>query len=319
MGKTVYSIIAAAFNAIFLLDNRLSILIYHRILPDSDSLRPGDPTAASFDWQMKLISRVFNPLSLDDALKGLESGKLPKRAVCVTFDDGYSDNEAIALPILKKWNVPATVFVSTGYLNGGIMWNDVVIEVVRRIKKNEIDLREVDLGVYSVGTDNEKLESIGQIISAIKYMPLLERQRVITYMSSLVHKLPSNLMMTNEQVKKISSEGIEVGGHTCRHPILSSVSLADAEKEISDGKCYLENLIEKPLRFFAYPNGKKNIDYIDAHRDLVERLGFSAALTTERGVSNQATDRFQIPRFTPWDKTCFRFFLRMLVNQKTIV
>ena len=110
---------------------RLSILIYHRVLQSPDPLRPGEPIVDEFRQRMNLLRRYFNPLPLVEAIDRLQAGELPERAVCVTFDDGYADNESVALPILKKSGIPATVFVATGFLNGGQMWNDTVIESIR--------------------------------------------------------------------------------------------------------------------------------------------------------------------------------------------
>ena len=112
-------------------ENRLSILIFHRVLESFDFMRSGEITAREFDAKMQLIARYFAPISLSDAVEHLKQGTLPKRAICVTFDDGYRDNAEVAYPILKKWNIPATFFVATGFLNGGRMWNDSVIETCR--------------------------------------------------------------------------------------------------------------------------------------------------------------------------------------------
>ena len=110
---------------------RLSILIYHRVLAKADPMRPGEPTVAEFESQMKWIRRYFTPLPLLEAAQKLAEGTLPSRAVCVTFDDGYADNEELAMPVLRRHGMPATVFVSTGSMNGGQMWNDTVIESIR--------------------------------------------------------------------------------------------------------------------------------------------------------------------------------------------
>jgi len=95
--------------------NRLSILIYHQVLDSPDPMRPGTPDAHSFHWQMQLLRRHFRPLSLDRATRLLRAGALPPRSVCVTFDDGYRNNLDIAAPILRQFDLPATVFVATSF------------------------------------------------------------------------------------------------------------------------------------------------------------------------------------------------------------
>lgn len=104
---------------------RLSILIYQRALAAPDPILHGEIDAAAFEWQMLLLRDGFNVLPLGEACARLARGALPARAACITFDDGYAHNEQIALPILKRLGLPATFFVSTGYSDGGIMFNNV--------------------------------------------------------------------------------------------------------------------------------------------------------------------------------------------------
>ena len=109
----------------------LCVLIYHRVRSSGDKLDTWNPSAEEFERQMALLSSCFEPLRLTEAIERLESRSLPRGAVAVTFDDGYADNFEVALPILRRHRVPATFFISTGYLDGGRMWNDTVVEAVR--------------------------------------------------------------------------------------------------------------------------------------------------------------------------------------------
>jgi len=300
---------------------RLSILIYHRVLAEHDPLRPDEPTAAQFEWQMRALARDFHPMSLCDAVSALEANTLPERAVCVTFDDGYADNEQVALPLLKKYDIPATVFVSTGFLNGGRMWNDSVIEAVRRHHGKEWDLTNADdaLSCYALANDQEKLQAIDAILSSIKHYDLERRANIV---SSLVAQigvsLPNDLMMTDEQVLNLSRSGVEIGAHTVHHPILDSIPNDQAQAEIADSKGYLEHILQHPVHSFAYPNGQPGKDYQSVHRDMVESLGFRVAVSTHWGVSTAESDRFQLPRFTPWDTQEHRFVIRLLANLRQV-
>src|SRR5690242_1236069 len=112
-------------------DSRLSIFAYRRVLPHADTLFPDEGDAESFDRHIEQLAGCFNVIPLFDAIRGLNRGTLPPRAACITFDDGYADNVEIALPILQKHGVHATFFVASGFLDGGRMWNDTVIELVR--------------------------------------------------------------------------------------------------------------------------------------------------------------------------------------------
>ena len=127
---------------------KLSILIFHRVLSKADPLLPSEPSAAQFDALLRHIKTRFAVLPLSDAVRRLYDGTLPAGALAITFDDGYADNLAVAAPILQRYGIPATVFISTGYLDGRCMWNDLVIEAFRSSKQAELDLTTLSLGKH---------------------------------------------------------------------------------------------------------------------------------------------------------------------------
>jgi peptidoglycan/xylan/chitin deacetylase (PgdA/CDA1 family) len=296
-------------------NNRLSILIYHRVLPEKDPLFPGEVNAFQFDRQLRLLQSFMNFVSLSDAVNGLQCGTLPPRAVCVTFDDGYADNAEVALPILRKLGIPATFFVATGFLNGGRMWNDSVIEMVRRAPGPVLDFRRVDLGYFEVGTIPQRQQAIATLISTLKYQPFEDRAVQIDRMRDLLPiDLPSNLMMTTAQVVQLRDGGMEIGGHTANHPILARLSPSHVRREIASGKELLEDILGEAVRFFAYPNGKPGQDYLSEHVGIVKDLGFEAAVSTSWGTMHGKLDLYQLPRFTPWDIDTYKFVLRIAKN-----
>ena len=109
----------------------LSILIYHRVTATPDRLFPDQVDARRFERQLRLLKRWFRLLPLSEAVRRLGGRRLRPRAACLTLDDGYADNAAVVLPILQRHGVPAAFLIASGYLDGGCMWNDAVIEVVR--------------------------------------------------------------------------------------------------------------------------------------------------------------------------------------------
>ena len=121
-------------------DPKLSILIFHRVLPETDPLFPDEPDARRFDQVMGWVKTWFNVMPLDAAVDALKKRNLPARAMAITFDDGYADNRTTALPILKRHGLSATFFIATGYLNGGRMWNDTVIESIRKSQAKSLEL-----------------------------------------------------------------------------------------------------------------------------------------------------------------------------------
>ena len=294
---------------------RLSISIYHRVQEEDDELLGISANATSFDLQVKYLAEHFNVLPLHEAVQRLQNGTLPSRAACITFDDGYADNEEIALPILQKHGVSATFFVATGFINGGIMWNDVVIEWMRRVPADSLDLTKTDLGKHEMNTLPQRREALRSLINTLKYLPFEVRKQKIDQLCSLIPvPLPNNLMMTSEQVMKLHRAGMGIGGHTTNHPILARLTNEAVYSEISENKETLEHIINSPVRLFAYPNGKPNQDYLPDHIKIIKGLGFDAACTTTWGTAKKGCDLYQLPRFTPWASDYLKFMLHMSRN-----
>ncbi len=293
----------------------LSVLIFHRVLPEPDPLFPLAMHARQFDAVCGWLARWFNVLALDDAVTRLKVGTLPARAACLTFDDGYADNLQVALPILRRHGLNATCFVATGFLDGGRMWNDTVIEAVRGCKRSELDLSDFGLGSLAVGTLDEKRRAVDTLINAAKYQPPYERVALSEAIARIARvSLPTDLMLTSPQVQAWRQKGMLIGAHTVSHPILAKLGQAQATQEIAESKNRLEHLLGEPVGLFAYPNGKLGADYSAHHVEQVRRLGFEAAVSTQTGVSQMGSDLFQLPRFTPWHRRKLRFAADMLTN-----
>ena len=309
-------IIRSTGNAIARLtrgNGRVAIVNYHRVLAAPSPFLASEPDIDIFTWHMELLARCFNVLSLREALAAIDAGRVPPRAVCITFDDGYRSVHDLALPVLRRLGLPATVFVSSGYVGGRTMWNDRIVEAVETLPAQELDLAEFGLGVYSLRSMPERAATLGTLTEASKYLPPQERSRLVGRLQDLVGERASEgLMLTPEMVVNLDRHGIEIGAHTVSHPILTSLDDASAMQEIRDGKRELEELIGKPVTLFAYPNGKVGKDFDGRHVAMVREAGFQAAFTTAVGAITRRHDRYQLPRSRPWDETPFRFALRLL-------
>ncbi|MHB1428612.1 MAG: polysaccharide deacetylase family protein [Rhodocyclaceae bacterium] len=300
-------------------DQQLSILIYHRVLSQPDPLRPGEPDVASFDWQMRLLAEHCVVLPLREAVSRLQEGGLPHRACCITFDDGYADNLTVALPILEKYRLPATVFVATGYLDGGRMFNDAVIDAIAAAPGGLLDLADLDLGRHQLSSLEQRRAAIAVLLEQLKYRSPQQRAADVERLveTSGCGALPRDIMLTSTQVGDLARRGIEIGGHTDSHAILTTLVDEQARAEIQAGRERLEALTDKPVTVFAYPNGRPHRDYEARHAVIVRELGFELAVSTARGVANRTTDLYQLPRFTPWDRAPAKWGLRLLLNART--
>ena len=294
-------------------ERRLCIVNYHRILETSDPLQKSEPDVATFRWQMKLLADCFNVMPLADALAAMATGSLPPRAVCITFDDGYRSTHDLALPILSKFDLPATVFVTSGYVGEGNMWNDKILEAVRRMPTGALDLREIGLGMCEIRTMADRKRAVDTLTETAKYLPPHERVKLTALLEELAGgKLAPDLMLTPETLRALTRHRIEIGAHTVSHPILTSLDVKSARYEIEECKLRLEAITGSPVRFFAYPNGKTGTDFDARHVAMVQAAGFSAAFSTTAGAATQANDRFQLPRSRPWDSTRLFYMLRLL-------
>jgi peptidoglycan/xylan/chitin deacetylase (PgdA/CDA1 family) len=296
----------------------LSTLIFHRVLPQPDPLFPSEVDARSFDALCGWLRTWFNVLPLAQALQMLGAGQLPARPLAITFDDGYADNCTVALPILQRHGLNATFFISTGFLDGGIMWNDRVIESIRCVSQPVLDLRNaagLDLGLHPLGSVAERRQAIASLLRRIKHLPPAQRDAAVAAVAAAARaELPRDLMLTTPQLLALRDAGMGLGAHTINHPILAKLDRAAAEREIVGGRDQLQALIGQRVGLFAYPNGKPGDDFTDVHAELARRAGFDAAVTTAWGVANARSDPFRTPRFTPWDRTRVRFGLRMVGN-----
>jgi peptidoglycan/xylan/chitin deacetylase (PgdA/CDA1 family) len=297
---------------------RLSVLIYHRVLPVPDPMAPGTVDAAQFDRVCGWLREWFRVLPLEQAVADLKAGRLPARAAAITFDDGYADNHDVAMPILRRHRLDATFFIATGFLDGGRMWNDTLTEALRRAPGAELDLRGLGLAgidAMPVASGTQRLQSLQRLIGAAKYLPAVQRQQLVDGVAARAKvQLPKDLMLRSDQVLAMRRAGMRIGAHTRSHPILASLPDEQAEQELRGSREDLEALLGEPVRVLAYPNGKPDVDYSARSVAIARQAGFEVAVSTAWGSAGTDVDPLQVPRFTPWDRDRMRFGLRLLGN-----
>lgn len=291
---------------------KLSILIFHRVLPRRDELHDDIPDTQAFELTMSWVARWFNVMPLDAAVDALQQRRLPPRAAAITFDDGYADNLTVAVPVLRRHGLCATFFIATGYLDGGRMWNDTVAEALRRCPAPQLDLSDLGLGVLPLQDWRARRRALVAVLRAAKYLPQQQRQQTVDAIAVRAGQvLPDDLMLTTPQLRALRDAGMQIGAHTVTHPILTRLQPAQARDEIVASRRDLEQRLQQPVTLFAYPNGSPGTDYDATHAAMVKDAGLAAAFSTAAGAARTGDDPFQLPRFTPWDRTAPRFALRM--------
>ncbi len=292
---------------------RLLIFTYHRVLAAKDPLLPDEPDASLFAQQMDWIGACCRVLPLPEAARRLRDGTLPERAACITFDDGYANNFDVALPILQKRGLPATIFIAVDAVRRGIMWNDFAIEALRRAGP-DADLSELGLPAGALANPETRAATMTRALEELKYQPMTQRwdRAQELYERITGSGTTPRLMMSVETVGKLSKAGIDVGAHTVSHPILTKLPGEQARTEISDSYRWIHEVTGQAPQSFAYPNGRRGRDYDDSHVAMVREAGFALAVTTDWGCARSNSKPYELPRIAPWDRTASRFWLRLL-------
>jgi peptidoglycan/xylan/chitin deacetylase (PgdA/CDA1 family) len=294
---------------------RLSVLIFHRVVAEVDPLFPGEVCAQRFEAICAWLRAWFTVLPLDQAVERLQQGSLPARAAAITFDDGYADNHDVALPILQRHGLNAAFFIASGFLDGGCMWNDQVIDAIRHCRAEELALDDLGLPRVPLTDWEARRQAIAAVLRAIKYLPPDERLQRVQALRRLcaAGTLPTP-MMRSDQLRAMHAAGMVIGAHTVRHPILARLPRAQAADEIRVGREALQDTLQAPVSLFAYPNGKPGEDYSPESVQIAREQGFLAAFTTSPGAARTGDDLFELPRFTPWDTRRLRFGLQLAKN-----
>ena len=265
---------------------RLAVFTYHQVVERRDPFRPGEPDPEQFRNDLGVIGRLFDVLPLPEAAARLAEGRLPARAACITFDDGYANNHSIAAPLLEAAGLPATFFIATGAIDDGVMWNDLVIEAVAHCGDALVVDPELELDVVPRDRPSMTYERLASLLERLKYRSLERRwEAAIRLYRDNVRAETPQLMMTREQVADLARRGFDIGGHTVRHPILAELDDDGAKAEIEGCRRWIEEVTGRSPTTFAYPNGRPNKDFKAAHRRMVEDAGFSVAVTTEWGFA----------------------------------
>jgi peptidoglycan/xylan/chitin deacetylase (PgdA/CDA1 family) len=290
---------------------QLSIFYFHRVLARPDALLPDEPDAAFFERLVRFITSAYRVLPLADAAAALTQGRLPSAAACITFDDGYADNLTVAAPILARHGATATVFVATGFSDGGRMWNDTVIEAVRALPAGEHDWSDFELGTHTVADAAQRSEVVRVVLKRMRYFESARRVAIADEMARRAG-LPAvaDTMMSRTQLLAWRAMGMDIGGHCVHHPILARLDEAQARAEIEQGRDHLTQWLGVAPRAFAYPNGFPGRDWGPREAALVRAAGFSCAVATAYGTATRHADPYGLPRIMPWGRSTWALGLR---------
>ena len=270
-----------------------TILVYHRVIPNGTDMSHFSPQSGlavseqAFREQMELISREYSPISLGQAVAILEGDQSQRQKpfVVVTFDDGYQDNLELALPILEEFQIPATIFVTSGFIDRSHhAWWLHTGSIIKAVELLDFSWRGQDY-YFTCETVEEKQRVFERVDKIMKVLPLEEQVALLDVIERSAEVCPSFVdeFLTWEQVRTLYRHPlITIGAHTVSHAPLAACSAVDLGAELGRGRDRInEELGEEPL-FFAFPYGQKE-ECSQREFQASELAGFKAAVTTRPG------------------------------------
>jgi peptidoglycan/xylan/chitin deacetylase (PgdA/CDA1 family) len=290
------------------------ILMYHRIADEPLDHWGLAVSPERFDEQLRVLRRTRHPLPLAEFVRNFVAGTLPQGAVALTFDDGYADNLQAGLPRLAAADVPATVFLATGYLDdpGPFWWDELAQRVLTADGPNssEIVVRgqtihlefpaetaERENGAVPAGAPNGRTAVLERVYEPLRQLNEAERRSAMIELRAIFpagdDQPHLGRAMTSDEVRILAASGlVTIGAHSVTHPSLTRLRADALEYEVVASRLACEALVGVPVEAFVYPFGEFNAEV----RDTVRKAGFAFAGSSQRGPITGASDLFALPR-----------------------
>ena len=271
--------------------NGLRILCYHGVCEDRLAGEPWIPSEfvaqSAFEAHLQYLRHSTSVLPLSEAIVRLREGSLPPRSVSLTFDDGYANNLQLAYPVLEKYRTPATIFLSTAYMESGDFFPF---------------LRQRLVGMEGQRTAITSGCSAGQPLLDYKSNPLdLVIDRTDQCWPDVRNRLSEDQErtlrpLTVEEVRRADSQLLEFGAHSHTHCILKNEKPERRQQEIRTSIAKVRLWTGRPARLFSYPNGQRG-DFGDADKKVLVSEGILGAVSGIRGVNDGGSDLLELKRY----------------------
>jgi peptidoglycan/xylan/chitin deacetylase (PgdA/CDA1 family) len=287
--------------------------MYHRVFETASDPWELCVSPKNFALHLELLHRYCPVLSLKQLLRALKTVQLPKRGVVLTFDDGYADNLWNAKPLLEKYGLPATVFVTSGSLDSrSEFWWDELERILlqpRRLPKS------IHLNVSGRANNWETTNSEERMIAYMALHSLLqplrptERDPIMKELFAWAALDPMGRadyrpLATDELIQLAKSELVDIGAHCVTHPLLSAMTPSDQSAEIIGSRKKLEDILGSRVDTFSYPYGNLSAETVG----IVGESGFVTALTTSEHPVSAGANPLKLGRFSvgDWDADIFK-------------
>jgi CelD/BcsL family acetyltransferase involved in cellulose biosynthesis/peptidoglycan/xylan/chitin deacetylase (PgdA/CDA1 family) len=273
------------------------ILCYHRVGTGGVPLYSGlEPEI--FERQMRFLRKHYRTVSFDTLVDELARGGPPGQSVAVTFDDGYRDVYRHAFPVLQKYQIPATIYLTAEAIKtNSVAWYDRIFLALKVAPSDKLDLILDRPRRFLLPTPVARLRAAEEIISFLRTLPNEECEQFCTNLEKLV-PLPAeelaDRMLTWPQIQEMQRSGISFGSHTLTHPAVSRLKPSELVRELCQSKADLEDRLHAEVKDFAYPFGKP-ADYQNT-MEVVERSGYRSASTTNWGINTPGANPYELFR-----------------------
>lgn len=276
-------------------------LLFHRVGEASkDEIGPYSTlsvSAQTFEKVIRFVSEHCHPIALPELIAWHRQNKpLPDKTVVITFDDGFADNWEVAYPILQRYGVPATIYITTGYVEGTIVPYEFRLAQYLRTQTALSLEWKGQYYTWHLTTNAERDHCFQSITKIGKPLRHEEREVLLNKIMPLTDgdTYWPGLFLNWDQVEELAkSPLITIGSHTHSHPQLTVLSHADIVTEAEMSKHLLEKHVNLPISHFAYPYGA----YSEDMKTTLRTLGFESAVTTVRQeISATNLDEMAIPR-----------------------
>ena len=278
------------------------ILTFHRFSGDGQDSPRGLPIQR-FEEYMRYLAGRCRMVSLHDLAQQLRRGTVRPYTVAVTVDDGYEEFFPLAGPVLRRYGIPASIFVISDFIEGRLWpWTDRLRFVFDHAPRHPVTFEHRGAPhVVHVGREEGRQRIGERWVEYAKTIAVAERDDLLGAVAEACGiEIPATpprgcRPMTWGQLRTLAAEGFDIGAHTRTHPILSRVRPEQIQDEIGGCKEHIERNIGCPVAHFAYPNGRPE-DYTPQAVEAVVRAGYAAAVTTVAGANCPATPIFELNR-----------------------
>jgi peptidoglycan/xylan/chitin deacetylase (PgdA/CDA1 family) len=295
----------------------LRILTYHRVaeLKDTPTVdcRSVSATPSSFARQMRHLVRYYHVVSMPEVLDAVERNRpLPERSVLITFDDAYADFADIAWPILRRFRLPATVFVPTAYPDHPELafWWDRLFQAFARTSRT--GLRETPIGPLPLATPDQRRSSLRALQDHVTTLAHARAMRLVDSVCAQLVESPvrGGCVLSWDQLRQLGQDGVTLGAHTRTHPLLTQLPPDKIREEVKGSQQDLKREIGAALPIFCYPGG----DHNDAVTAILKEEGIQLGFTTLIGKNElEATDLLRLRRIGVTPRSSLPIFcLRLL-------